>query len=97
MLGELVDKGFVDCYGSLEEVISALGGDKPTLSKLALITTLKEGVLNHRLILDCRVSGVNDHSRKTERVLLPSAWDIIHDTLAMRAKMKDAEALYYMV
>ena len=31
VLGELVDKGFVDCHDSLEDVISALGGDKPTL------------------------------------------------------------------
>ena len=66
----------------LEETVKALGGASPTLSKLALITTMKDGVLKHRLILDCRVSGVNDHSHKIERVLLPSAWDIIHDTLA---------------
>ena len=81
------------------EVRSKFGGKLPTLSKLALITTIKDGVLKHRLILDCRVSGVNDAAIKVERILLPSAWDVIHDTLAMQAKVipSAGETMKYLV
>ena len=97
VLNELVLKGFVNKYATLNEAKLALGGLHPILSKLALITTVKEGVLKHRLILDCRVNGVNDHALKVERIILPSAWDVIHDTLILRAKMKSGQRLCYMV
>ena len=74
VLDDLVAKGFVMRYNTVEEAIEALGGTSPTLSKIALTATMPYGVLRHRLILDCRVSGVNDHSHKIERALLPSAW-----------------------
>ena len=87
VLEELVSKGFVMKLSDEAEVRSKMGGQLPILSKLALITTIKDGVLKHRLILDCRVSGVSDAAIKVERILLPSAWGAIHDTLAMHAKV----------
>ena len=99
VLEELFGKGFVYKYYDKKDVCSRLGGKMPILSKLALITTIKDGVLKHRLILDCRISGVNDAAIKVERILLPSAWDVIHDTLSMHAKIipKAGEVMKYLV
>ena len=69
VLQELVRKEFVVKTPSLDKALARLKGKTPILSKLALITTTKDGVLKHRLILDCRVSGVNDHARETERII----------------------------
>jgi len=73
VLGDLVSKGFVAKFTDESEVKKLLDGHLPYLSKLALITTSKDGVLKHRLILDFKMSGINDRATKTERIVLPSA------------------------
>ena len=73
LLEDLVKKGFVMAFDKHEDVVEYLGS-QPVLSKLALITTTKDGVTKYRLILDCRVSGSNSRTRKSERIILPRAW-----------------------
>ena len=97
VLSELVRNDFVDEHATIHEARSALGGLYPILSKLALITTCKDGVYNHRLILDCRISGSNDRAVKVERVLLPGAWNVVHDTLMMKTKAEREDVLRYLV
>lgn len=96
VLQDLVDKEYVIKFPSIEEAETYLGS-KAIVSKLALITTEKEGIVKHRLILDCRVSGSNDHTRKSERILLPRAWHVIKDALQLAAMKKDEEEITFAV
>ena len=47
-----------------------------------------------RLILDCRVSGSNDHATQSERILLPGAWHILSDVLELRADPGQVRRLF---
>ena len=96
VLQDLVDKGFVMRFGFHEDAVSYLG-KQPIVSKLALITTVKDGVGKHRLMLDRRVSGSNARTKKSERILLPKAWDIIRDVLEMQALCIHDESLELFV
>ena len=49
VLQELVDAGYMDVYDDLSQAESAIQDSPIVLSKLALITTLKEGSLNAAL------------------------------------------------
>ena len=65
VLGKLISAGYVIRYSSIDEAMQAHSGKEILVSsKLALITTEKEGQLKHRLILDCRVSGANASTTK---------------------------------
>ena len=97
VLGDLVSKGFVAKFTDESEVKKLLDGHLPYLSKLALITTSKDGVLKHRLILDFKMSGINDRATKTERIVLPSAWDVVHDSLAMSTRLRAGQHIKYLV
>ena len=68
-----------------------LKGADPVLSKLALISTFKDGVWKHRLVLDCRVSGSNSATHKYERIILPRIWDVIRDSLNLKAAQAEGE------
>ena len=57
VLQDLVDKGFVMRVETHEDAVRYLDNE-PIVSKLALITTIKDGVEKHRLILDCRLQAV---------------------------------------
>ena len=59
VLDNLVNQNYIHRCSSLVEAIRYLKGERPILSKGALISKMKEGVLKHRLILDCRISGAN--------------------------------------
>mgnify|MGYP006875435449 CR=1 FL=1 len=88
VLQKLVDAGFVKKVRGLNQVKKELFGATPVTSKLALITTEKDGVLKHRLILDCRVSGANDAASRFERILLPKAWDIVGSIMDLKKKTR---------
>ena len=55
---------------------------------------MKDGVVTNRMILDCRVSDANDPATKVERVILPSPWDVVHDTLMMKAHKWKNDSAY---
>ena len=93
---ELVDAGYMDLYEDVKQAEEAINDGPIVLSKLALITTTKDGVLRHRLIFDCRVSGTNDRAVKHERIILPSAWDVVHGVLIMKAKSADTDEFYLL-
>ena len=84
VLKALVDQKFVKKCSGLVEAMTYLRGERPVVSKGALISKMKDGVLKHRLILDCRISGANAATTKWERIVLPKGWDIVRD--AMRLK-----------
>ena len=89
-LGELVEAGYVKKCPNLVEAMRYLKGERPVVSKGALISKLKDGVMKHRLILDCRVSGANRSTSKWERIMLPRGWDLVNDL--MRLKKMAVEA-----
>ena len=97
MLKDLVDRGYVKEFSSRTAAKKCLNGCDPILSKLALISVLKDGNWKHRLVLDCRVSGANSATSKYERIILPRIWDVIRDTLNLKAAKKDTENIYYFV
>ena len=66
VLDKLISAGYVIKYDCINKAMKAHGG-KILVSKLALITTEKDGQLKHRLILDCRVSGANSSTTKWEK------------------------------
>ena len=53
------------------------------VSKLAMITKITVDKVKRRLILDCRVSGVNSKTVQYERIILPLVTDVVFDTLEM--------------
>ena len=97
VLQELVDAGYVDNFMDPDAAQKALGVESIVTSKLALITTMKNGVPKHRLILDCRVSGANAATTKHERVLLPQVWDVIRDSLTLQSGLTQGQEVYYFV
>ena len=96
LLEGLAKKGFVKAFDKHEDVVKYLG-KHPVISKLALITTTKDGVTKYRLVLDCRVSGSNSRTRKSERILHPRAWDVIPDVLGLSTLMQDGDDLEFLV
>ena len=66
---ELVDAGFVLEFDSYDDLRAHLGNAEPITSKLAVIKSVKEGIVKYRLILDCRISGPNDAALRRERIL----------------------------
>ena len=74
-----------------------LGGREPISSKLAVVRNESDWVVKYRLILDCRVSGSNDAAERCERILLPKAWDIIRDAMALRKACKKHEEVFSFV
>ena len=93
----MVAKRFVAKFTDENEVKKLLDGHLPYLSKLALITTSKDGVLKHRLILDFKMSGINDRAIDTDRIVLPSAWDIVHDCPATITRLRAGQHIKYLV
>lgn len=63
--------------------------------KLACVTKLKQsGELKHRLVVDCRKSGVNGLSTVRERVILPKITDFVksvHRILGRRPQQSEEE------
>ena len=95
VLGELVNAGYVIKCKSIDEARRLLDGE-PIVSKLALITTEKDGVLKRRLILDCRVSGANSATAKYERIVLPKAWDVVRDSLVLLSSGSGNRVRYFV-
>ena len=97
VMEELVAAGYVRKCLTKSELDTFLNHETPVLCKLALITTEKNGQLKHRLILDCLKSGSNSQTRRRERILLPSAWDAIRDTLRFLSIAERNEVIRYLV
>ena len=93
-LHELVASGFVKEFSSYRDVKRFLRGRDPVSSKLAVVKNESDGIIKYRLILYCRVSGSNDAAERRERVLLPKAWDIIRDIMALRKNCKSHEEVF---
>ena len=53
--------------------------------------------MKNRLILDCRISGSNDKTTKSERIILPRIWDLIKDALALANQLTSGEELSLLV
>ena len=53
ILQELVSAGYIDVYDDIAAAEAGIKDGPVVVSKMALITTTKDGVLKHRLILDC--------------------------------------------
>ena len=62
VLDKLVKERHVLDFKDIDQAKRYLGGRTPVLNKMALITVLKDGALEHRLIFDCRVSGANSNT-----------------------------------
>ena len=62
-----------------------------------MVKNESDGIIKYRLILDCRVSGSNDAAERRERILLPKAWDIIRDIMALRKNCKSHEEVFLFV
>ena len=97
VLGKLVKSAYVTEYPSIKHAMKAHGGKQIIISKLALITTEKDGQLKHRLILDCRVSGTNSATTKWERIVLPTVGDVIADVMHLKQRSgKDQPVWFYV-
>ena len=79
-----MEAGYVKKCRNLVEAMRYLNGERPVVSKGALISKLKDGVMKHRLILDCRVSGANSSTSKWERIILPRGWDLVKDSVRLK-------------
>ena len=97
VMEELVAACYVRKCLNKSELDTLLNHETLVLCKLALITTEKNGQLKHRLILDCLKSGSNSQTRRRERILLPSAWDAIRDTLRFLSIAERNEIIRYLV
>lgn len=73
--------GFIKEFDSLENCTHFLNGESPVLSKLGMITKIKNEKTKRRLILDCRRSGISDGSCLRERIVLPRLTDVVNDVI----------------
>eukprot|EP00971_Amphidinium_carterae_P006831 134792-Amphidinium_carterae.1 len=83
----LVKVGYIQTFTDLDECRASVQGE-PVLSKLGLISKdiiRADGQIKtkRRLILDCRRSTVNDAAHQNQRIVLPTARDVVHDLLAL--------------
>ena len=94
-IDRLVTEGFVEEFGSLEDLAHAVG-ENPVLSKLALISKQRsDETWKHRLIVDLLRSQVNAHINQGERIILPRVGDAVSDGLQIRRA--DTGFVEYMV
>ena len=98
VLRKLVASDYVKKFDNMASARAYLDGAEPVLTKMVLITTMKEdGTLKHRLIMDCRVSGVNSHTAKHERIVLPRIGDLIRDCLHLLRGRRSGQRLTFLV
>ena len=69
----------------------------PVTSTLAVVKNESDGVVKHRLIIDCRVSGSNDAADRHERIIIPKAWEIVRDVMALKKICKQGEQVCLFV
>ncbi|CAK0891828.1 unnamed protein product [Prorocentrum cordatum] len=79
-IDRLKTSSYVTTFKSYKEACAWLGA-KPNVSKLGMITKVKNGKIKRRLILDCKQSGVNATARQRQRIVLPRLSDVIDDAL----------------
>jgi len=79
-----LDKKHLAAFGSPEELREFVGGE-PILSKLGLITKVRNGVSKSRMILDTKESWVKHATWKAQRVILPRLFDAVLRLLALMA------------
>ena len=91
VLDDLATKHFVRKTKDIHAARDFLNGHTPVCSKMALVTSEKDGVLKRRLVLDCRVSGANDKAVKRERIILPRLWDVVTDATHLYSCCRDGE------
>eukprot|EP00435_Cladocopium_sp_Y103_P036989 s818_g9.t1 len=87
----LVDRGFAVLLPKQEAVEKFQSG---TVSKMALISKMKETGMKHRVIIDLRRSGGNSRCVVPERIILPRIQDVvkgIQDLWRSRGAMGQAE------
>eukprot|EP00959_Pyramimonas_sp_CCMP1952_P455778 9472097-Pyramimonas_sp.AAC.1 len=72
--------GYVATFKSYDDACAWLGA-KPSVSKLGMISEIKNGKVKRRLILDCKQSGVHASARQKQRIVLPRLSDVIDDSL----------------
>ena len=97
VLADLVRKEYVKVFSTLKEAQDHVGSQDLTTNKLALITSERDGILKHRLILDCRVSGTNSSTTKHERIVLPRIGDLIRDALLIKKLEGQGKKRHFLV
>eukprot|EP00971_Amphidinium_carterae_P154336 3060600-Amphidinium_carterae.1 len=96
----LVKVGYIQTFTDLDECRASVQGE-PVLSKLGLISKdiiRADGHIKTKrrliiIILDCRRSTVNDAAHQKQRIVLPTARDVVHDLLALLDNRKQAETV----
>ncbi len=77
----MASENFIEVFDSYQQMEAALG-EKPILSKLALISKERpDGTYKHRLIVDLLRSEANAHISHGERIVLPQVGDAVKDAL----------------
>ncbi|CAK0867373.1 unnamed protein product, partial [Prorocentrum cordatum] len=80
----IADKGFVELFTSLEDVVARWS--KAVASKVALLTKVRDdGTTKVRLIIDLRRSGGNGFVDLPERVVLPRLSDLVDGIVDLMA------------
>ena len=72
VLQDLVDQKYVRRFRNIDDAKVYLKCKEPILSKMALVTVEKDGVLKHRLVMDCRVSWTSSSTTKKRKAGSPS-------------------------
>ena len=89
LLEEMRKAGRTEVFESWSQVVEKFGDDA-VMTKLACITKLKEsGELKHRLVVDCRKSGVNGLATVRERVILPKVTDFVKSVHRVASKRRE--------
>ena len=86
ILDKMVSSGWAREYNSLSDITVALGGQKPVINNIGLISKLKPDMSwKHRIVWDMSASGVNAQIRAGERIVLPRAVDLVNDIVQASA------------
>ena len=89
-MDRLLGKNYVFAFENRAELRQYLGED-PVVSELIIITKTSGGITKKRMLVNLKKSGVSRSSRKSERVGLPRALDVIWEALDLLKAAKQNE------
>ena len=99
---DILKKGYLRPFDSLDECRSALGGFEPVLSRLGCISTEKHTsdggtVIKNRIILDAKQSEVTSATSREYRSVMPRLTYAVTDALCMMSNLEEDETLEQLI
>ena len=97
VVSRLVQAGYLTVVETLEACPREVGGVRPIVSKFGFVERTKHGKTKHRLILNCKESGITAFASTSQRIMLPTVLDSVFDGLPTLARPATHEGTEFTV